>query len=179
MNQEEQHAANERKWSRDNRGVEHYHIQRKEFAHGEMGNMRPDDTEDYGRAGGYTGRDIESSVGYQESYRDLDIGHGVGFDETQWRQGIKKTSHKGKGPKNYKRSDERIAEDVNERLFLDPHVDATDIEVTVNNGEVQLKGSVEDREQKRRAEDIIADVPGVQHIDNLLRIERYTTHSPR
>src|SRR5690606_23118505 len=67
----------------------------------------------------------------------------------------------GRGPKGYRRSDERITEDVCDRLTDDPMVDASDITVQVRDGEVTLTGTVEDRRQKRRAEDIVEDVPGV------------------
>ncbi|HLA12907.1 MAG TPA: hypothetical protein VJ023_20140 [Pyrinomonadaceae bacterium] len=45
-------------------------------------------------------------------------------------------SHRGKGPRGYKRSDERIQEDVNERLTDYDALDASDIEVVVNSGNV-------------------------------------------
>jgi hypothetical protein len=43
-----------------------------------------------------------------------------------------------------------------------PDIDASYIEVRTNNGEVTLSGSVNDREQKRRAEDLIEVVSGVR-----------------
>ena len=46
--------------------------------------------------------------------------------------------HSGRGPKGWQRSDERIREDVSERLADHPHIDASEIEVTVNNGEITL-----------------------------------------
>jgi hypothetical protein len=78
----------------------------------------------------------------------------------------------GKGPKNYKRSDGRIEEEVNEMLFRDPHVDATDIEVEVSEGEVTLSGTVEDRNTKRMAEDCVWNVSGVRNVTNLIRVEQ-------
>ena len=77
--------------------------------------------------------------------------------------------HRGRGPKNYARSDERIREDVNDRLTEDVWIDASEIDVTVAEGEVTLVGSVEDRRAKRRAEDIADDVSGVKHVQNNLR----------
>jgi hypothetical protein len=77
--------------------------------------------------------------------------------------------HYGKGPKGYSRSDDRIRDDVCERLTYDPDVDASDVTVTVSQGEVTLAGEVEDRKSKRRAEDIIEDVPGVRDVHNQLR----------
>ena len=78
--------------------------------------------------------------------------------------------HRGRGPKNYQRSDERIREEVNERLTEDPRVDASEIEVRVENREVTLTGTVRDRDEKRRAEDIAERVSGVSHVQNSLRV---------
>lgn len=78
--------------------------------------------------------------------------------------------HKGKGPKNYNRSDERIKEDINDRLSDDPFIDASDIEVTVTNGEVTLTGTVEERSNKRRAEDLAENVSGVKNVENRIRV---------
>ena len=77
--------------------------------------------------------------------------------------------HRGRGPKNYSRSDERIREDVNDRLTEDVWVDASEIEVSVEGGEVTLTGTVEDRRSKRRAEDCADAVSGVKHVQNNLR----------
>lgn len=78
----------------------------------------------------------------------------------------------GKGPKNWTRSDERIREDVCEALTYHPHIDATDIEVSVKDGEVMLDGTVMDRRAKRLAEDIAEDVRGVRDVHNQLRMQR-------
>ncbi|HZZ37080.1 MAG TPA: BON domain-containing protein [Caulobacteraceae bacterium] len=80
--------------------------------------------------------------------------------------------HRGRGPKGYKRSDERIREDVNDRLTDDPYLDASEIEVLVAIGEVTLTGTVESREDKRRTEDLADAVSGVRHVQNNLRIAR-------
>jgi osmotically-inducible protein OsmY len=82
--------------------------------------------------------------------------------------------HRGKGPKGYGRSDERIREDINDRLSDNAFIDATDIEVSVVNGEVILAGTVEDRTAKRRAEDIAEAVLGVSNVENRLRIQKST-----
>jgi osmotically-inducible protein OsmY len=78
--------------------------------------------------------------------------------------------HRGRGPKNYVRSDERIRDDANDRLTEDWRIDAQDITVTVENGEVTLDGTVTDRAAKRRAEDLIEDISGVKHVQNNLRV---------
>jgi len=79
---------------------------------------------------------------------------------------------RGMGPKGYKRNDERISDEVHERLTEDPYVDASNIIISVSAGEVTLSGTVEHREAKHRAERTIEDVPGVNHVQNNLRIER-------
>jgi hypothetical protein len=78
----------------------------------------------------------------------------------------------GKGPANYQRSDERICEDVSERLTQHGQVDASNIEVDVQNGEVTLKGTVNNRKEKRMAEDCADSVSGVKDVHNQLKIEQ-------
>jgi len=77
----------------------------------------------------------------------------------------------GKGPQGYSRSDDRIREDVNDRLTDDWFLDATMITVAVSDGEVTLSGTVHGREDKRRAEDVAENVSGVKHVQNNLRIQ--------
>jgi hypothetical protein len=77
----------------------------------------------------------------------------------------------GRGPKNYKRSDPRIQEDVCDRLTADPQIDASEIEVSVQDGEVTLDGCVDDRSIKRAAEDCIEALPGVIQVHNRLRVQ--------
>lgn len=78
--------------------------------------------------------------------------------------------HRGRGPRGYTRSDERIREDVSDRLTDNPILDASDVEVTVASGEVTLSGQVDSRYSKRLAEDIAEDVSGVRHLQNNLRV---------
>ena len=81
-------------------------------------------------------------------------------------------SHRGKGPKGYRPSDERLRERLCERLTDDPFVDASDIEVSVANGEITLSGSVETRRMKYAIEDSVSDVPGVNAIHNSIQVRR-------
>ncbi|WP_236024832.1 BON domain-containing protein [Arenibaculum pallidiluteum] len=80
--------------------------------------------------------------------------------------------HRGRGPRGYTRSDDRIREDVSDRLTDDSLVDATDIDVTVSGSEVTLSGTVDNRNAKRRAEDIAEAVSGVRHVQNNLRVRQ-------
>ena len=78
--------------------------------------------------------------------------------------------HRGRGPKDYTRSDDRIREDVNDRLTDDPHIDARTITVAVKDGEVTLSGTVNNRQDKRHAEDIAERVSGAKHVQNNVRV---------
>jgi hypothetical protein len=108
-------------------------------------------------------------------------GHGPGFDRdrlgSQRDQGFRGRDFggggfAGRGPKGYKRTDERVHEDVCDRLSQDDEVDASDISVRVENGEVTLEGSTETRRQKHRAEEIAADVSGVSDVHNNVRVRK-------
>ncbi len=76
----------------------------------------------------------------------------------------------GQGPKGYTRSDDDIDRAVSERLAANGQLDASDIEVHVNDGEVTLDGSVDSRSSKRLAEDIADSVWGVKDVHNHLRV---------
>jgi len=104
------------------------------------------------------------SSGYGGSSGDF----GGGFDRGSRGSG----QHTGKGPKGYQRSDERIREDVSDALAAHPHVDASEIEVSVNGGEVTLTGTVDSREAKRQAEMALDEIPGVTQVHNQLRVSR-------
>jgi hypothetical protein len=78
----------------------------------------------------------------------------------------------GKGPKGYKRSDERIKEDVCDQLAQTDDVDASELEISVANGEVTITGTVPDRRMKYAAEQIVEHVSGVNEIHNQVRVKR-------
>lgn len=82
------------------------------------------------------------------------------------------SSFAGRGPKNYKRSDERIKEEVCEMLTHHHDIDAEDIEVDVKNGEVTLFGTVPERQMKHLAEDVAERCFGVTDVTNNLRIKK-------
>jgi len=98
-------------------------------------------------------------LGYQ-------IGPGPGGGDIALRPG----PHAGRGPRNYRRSDQRIHEDVCDWLADDARVDAREIVVQVRDADVTLEGSVADRRTRRLAEDIAGNVPGVRDVFNRLRI---------
>lgn len=92
--------------------------------------------------------------------------------ERRRRMDEQRAHRRGRGPKGYRRSDERIREDVNDRLGDDYYIDASDIEVMVSNTEVTLTGTVQNRTDKRRAEDLAESVSGVSNVENRLRIKQ-------
>jgi osmotically-inducible protein OsmY len=83
-------------------------------------------------------------------------------------------AHRGRGPKGYRRSDERIREDVSDRLTDDSWLDAHGVEVAVSNADVTLSGTVRSREDKKRAEALAESVSGVDNVQNNLRVDRGT-----
>lgn len=78
----------------------------------------------------------------------------------------------GVGPKGYQRSSNDLKERVCERLESAGDIDASTVEVDVEDGEVTLSGTVNDRRQKRLIEDCAESVYGVRDVHNHLRIER-------
>jgi hypothetical protein len=81
-----------------------------------------------------------------------------------------RSTWRGKGPKGYVRSDDRIREDVCDYLTDDPFLDPSDIEVHVRDGEVTLNGTVSSRADKHYAEDVAEQAAGVHHLQNNLRV---------
>ncbi len=75
------------------------------------------------------------------------------------------------GPSNVERQDKRVYEDVCQRLADDDRIDASEIEVSVANGEVSLSGKVRSRTAKRRAAFVIEDILGVKDVHNAIRVE--------
>jgi hypothetical protein len=119
-------------------------------------------------------------VDYGERYRNRSHDEGsyapsfgaeLGRRGTAWGSEAR-GGYAGRGPKDYKRSDERIREDICERLSRNDEVDATDIAVQVQNSEVMLEGSVESRHMKRLAEDLAEEVLGVTDVHNTLRVTK-------
>lgn len=139
---------------------------------GAVKNRYGGDTRNYGNAnqGGYD-RD------WWDKTRD-EVASWFGDDDAERRRRMdeqKSGQHKGKGPRQYQRSDERIKEDVCERLSDDSFIDASDIDVKVEGSEVTLSGTVDSRTAKRRAEDLIENVSGVKNVQNNLRVSQPTT----
>jgi osmotically-inducible protein OsmY len=52
------------------------------------------------------------------------------------------------------------------------YLNAEEIEIEVNNGQITLKGTVDSRQAKRLAEDIAESVAGVSQVINQLQIKQ-------
>jgi hypothetical protein len=132
----------------------------------------------YGTGGAGSGRNESGSYGGGGDHRTPFGGSGGGEyrsgggSQGGGMGGWGRPSYSGRGPKDYKRSDDRIREEISDRLTDDHHVDASEVSVQVQNGEVTLTGMVPDREQKRRAEDLAEAVSGVTDVTNHLRVNK-------
>jgi osmotically-inducible protein OsmY len=131
----------------------------------------------YGAGGGYTPDYREGLPHERRSWGDRTsdevrtwFGDRHAEQRRDWDAAAAGGDHRGRGPKGYTRSDERIRDDVSDRLTDDPIVDASEIEVLVSGGEVTLNGAVSSKTAKRRAEDCADDVSGVSHVQNNLRV---------
>jgi hypothetical protein len=78
--------------------------------------------------------------------------------------------YSGAGPRNYRRADERIRDDVCELFTRNGQLNASGLEIDVQNGEVTLRGDVRYRQEKRLAEDMASFVSGVRDVNNQIRV---------
>jgi osmotically-inducible protein OsmY len=99
--------------------------------------------------------------------------------ESSWRPGVpwRPSEHKGRGfagrgPRGYTRPDARIREDVCDGLTAHDEIDASEIEVTVLEGEVTLTGTVDDAVAKALAEATAATCRGVRRVRSRLWIRQ-------
>lgn len=123
---------------------------------------------DEGEMSGYGGSEL-----YSQELRSESSGR-YGTSPGQYGYGgygMERHGFRGKGPRSFIRSDERITEEINERLTDDDDLDAGDINVRVSDGKVTLEGSVEQRWMKHRAEDIADSCMGVKDVDNRIQIK--------
>jgi CBS domain-containing protein len=136
-----------------------------------------------------------SGIGYasQESWDDQRRGSGRGsrteapYGSGDWgnqgygvpphlligsgREGEREGS-RNRGPKGWQRSDDRIHEDVCERMMGESGVDPSDVTVRVAQGVVTLTGTVPNRQMKYRIEELADRCPGVKDVENQVRVNR-------
>jgi hypothetical protein len=93
---------------------------------------------------------------------------------TSWSQDPRSESfgevknHRGKAPKNFNISDQRLFEKICDALTDHPDIDATSVDVKVLSGVVTLTGEVENRHSKKLAEAISESITGVKDVFNYL-----------
>lgn len=123
---------------------------------------RPDG--EYARSSGASGQ--------EDGSQQFDVSSAFGRAVTLEYAGALRTPGPfvGRGPRAYRRSDGRILEDVCDRLTEHGQLDASDIEVKVEHGEVVLTGTVDSKPAKRIAEDAAECVSGVTQVQNQLRV---------
>lgn len=146
---------------------------------GRQGSSRFDQDRDRGMQGGYQQRGgYERGGDYGQGGQSWPNAGGLYAGEqgrsrgdgNGWRGGERSGGgHRGRGPRDYERSDDRLREDVCERLMQDDDVDASDVKVEVSGSEVTLSGTVDSKFAKRCAEDCADSVSGVGHVQNNLR----------
>ncbi|HKZ73448.1 MAG TPA: BON domain-containing protein [Steroidobacteraceae bacterium] len=151
----------------------------------------------YGQ-GGY-GRGQYGPSRYESRYREDQYGRGVygedqcyvgslyrgerrgeePYREHEWQRSKEQPGLLGRvfarGPKGYTRSDERIKEDISERLWRSEYIDSSEVTIAVKDGAVTLAGTVPERWMRHEIENIADSCMGVQDIENDIRVERRTT----
>jgi hypothetical protein len=108
--------------------------------------------------------DREDEWEYERGFED--VGWSNFPDEYEGEPG----PYSGIGPRNYQARDEDIYDLVCSRLTQHGQIDASEMEVHVQEREVTLRGTVANRSMKRLAEDVADSVPGVRDVHNQLRL---------
>jgi len=142
----------------------------------------------YGSQSGYGSQQRfgggESRFGDEQRWRGESQGFFGDRDREGWRGGRFGYGERGRdrpgffqrlfkrGPKGYQRSDERLREDISERLMYAMEIDSSEVTITATDGRVTLDGTVPDRFMKHAIEDMVDECPGVQDIDNRIRVQR-------
>jgi hypothetical protein len=90
------------------------------------------------------------------------------FGERVWNA----KDYVGFGPRDFQKSDQDIFHEVCEALTDNPKLDASEIEVDIEDGCVRLRGQVSDRMDKREAERCVEYLPGVKDVMNELHFDR-------
>jgi len=139
---------------------------------------RKDDNDWYQRWISGIADDVASNIeGEEEREARMDALHRR-LDQLSRRFRQARGGQRGRGPRPADdtsmlgEEDARIWNEVSACLTEDWYVDGTEITVSVDDGEVTLDGVVENRAEKRLAEDCADSVPGVVDVHNRLRIRQ-------
>jgi hypothetical protein len=139
---------------------------------------RKDDNDWYQRWISGIADDVASNIeGEPEREARMDALH-QRLDQLSRRFRQARGGQRGRGPRRAEdtpmldEEDARIWNEVSACLTEDWYVDGTEITVSVDDGEVTLDGVVENRAEKRLAEDCADSVAGVIDVHNRLRIRQ-------
>ncbi|RZT39487.1 BON domain-containing protein [Cupriavidus agavae] len=99
------------------------------------------------------------------------IGHRIGQAFSDWF-GTDDDTERRSGPRGYTRTDDRIRDEICERLTFTSGVDVSEVTVDVENGKVTLGGTVQRRSQKYDIEDMADNTFGVNEVENNIRVQR-------
>lgn len=103
---------------------------------------------------------------------DLRNSYSSDFDPSYKDQYEIKRNYYGFGPKGYRRSDQKLKDEARLLLNQDPILDSSNINIEVFNNVIYLRGFVDSRKDKKRAELLIEDIFGIEDIQNQLKIMR-------
>jgi osmotically-inducible protein OsmY len=78
----------------------------------------------------------------------------------------------GQRPQLQRRSDDKIYQEIWELLTNNPDLDASEVELHVEAGEVTLTGTVDSRDAKWLTEDLVNSVTGVREVNNRIKVAR-------
>jgi osmotically-inducible protein OsmY len=67
-------------------------------------------------------------------------------------------------------ADDRISDEVRQRLAIDPDVRGAALDVSVKDGVVTIKGRVHTEKGRKKATEITKKVKGVANVDNQLKL---------
>jgi osmotically-inducible protein OsmY len=81
-------------------------------------------------------------------------------------------SHMGRRPQLQRRSDDKIYQEIWELLTNNADLDASEVELHVESGEVTLTGTVDSRDAKWLTEDLVNSVTGVREVNNRIKVAR-------
>lgn len=115
--------------------------------------------------------------GQQGSFGNPGLYESSGLSSQGLRGQSGQENFRGRGPKGYTRSDERIKEEVCELLTRHPEIDASDIEIEARQGVITLTGSVDQRHLKHQIENLVENVSGVKDVENRLTVKTQSSSS--
>jgi BON domain len=120
----------------------------------------------YSGTGSSTGQPRSHGQGNEQGYGQS-IQGGQGYGQGGQGQG----QRRGKAPKGYQRSDDRLKEMICEKLMDEPSIDASEVSIDVQGQVVTLEGTVESRQAKYEIESLI-DQYGAKDIVNNIKVTK-------